>query len=504
MTTQEHSKQVGLRFDKAADHYEKHADVQRETAARLANRISQLALPRRPRVLEIGCGTGLLSRELAMRLGDADWTLTDISPRMLDAARTALNLPGTARFLLMDGEYPSADCGDRFDLICASLSTQWFTDLNKGLASLCTLLAPGGYLCIATLAAGTFKEWHHAHSQSGFVPATPCYPEAVNIGPDFHRPSISQNVAANGAAHVNGGSSEVNDIAEVHGTVEVKGSVEIEQLVRRHINGLHFLRDLRGIGATTPASRHASLSAAAMRNVLKNFDAQGSTITYQIAFGAWRRPTHTRTGAFVTGTDTGVGKTLVSAVLTRAWAADYWKPLQTGLADEPGDTETVTRLAELAPSRVHAPFREWRASLSPWAAATIENQPIDGGDLSLPAGERPIVVEGAGGLYVPIDDTVMMIDLAARFGLPVVLVVRSGLGTINHTLLSLEALRRRAIPVMGVVMSGAQNPGNRMAIELFGNVKVLLEIPLLERVDCEVVAALASQMQALETEQARP
>jgi dethiobiotin synthase len=510
MTATERSTQIGRRFGQAADQYEEHADVQRETAARLADRIARLSLPQRPRILEIGCGTGLLSRELAARLGEADWTLTDIAPRMLDTARSTLNLPGTVCYLSMDGEHPSAACGTGFDLICASLSTQWFTNLNKGLAALCALLAPGGYLCIATLAAGTFEEWQRAHVASGLMAATPTYPAAADIGPEFDSVDVVASRAADsGQTHAtlpNAGSTRLGldhiDSDRLGsgrlGSDCLNGIVEIEQIFRRYASGLQFLRGLRSIGATTPATAHRSLSAPALRRVLQNFDSQGSTITYQIAFGTWRKSPPIRMGAFVTGTDTGVGKTLVSAILAQAWTADYWKPLQTGLADEPGDTETVTRLAELAPSRVHAPFCELQASLSPWAAATIENRPIDIRYLSLPPSDHPIIVEGAGGLYVPIDDTFMMIDLALRFGLPIVLVARSGLGTINHTLLSLEALRRRGVYVLGVVMSGVPNPANKAAIERFGNVKVILEIPPLEHIDCHVVSRLARQVQGLE------
>jgi malonyl-ACP O-methyltransferase BioC/dethiobiotin synthase len=465
MKAQQHIAQIRHRFGEAAARYEEHADVQRETAARLAQRIARLPLPRRPHILEIGCGTGLLSRALATRIGEADWTLTDISPRMLDTARATLNLPGMVRYQLMDGEHPSTACGDRFDLICASLSTQWFTDLNRGLAALCALLAPGGYLCIATLAAGTFDEWKRAHADTGFTSGTPCYPAPSDIGPALSC---------------------------------MEGVVENEHISKRFTGGLQFLRGLRGIGATTPADHHTMLSATALRRVLQRFDASGSTVTYQLAFGNWRKSASARTGVFVTGTDTGIGKTLVSAILARAWNADYWKPLQTGLADEPGDTETVMRLAELTPSRVHAPFCEWQAALSPWAAAAIENKTIDANSLRLPPGESPIIVEGAGGLHVPIDDTHMMIDLATSLGLPVVLVARSSLGTINHTLLSLEALRRRSIPVLGVIMSGALNPDNKAAIERFGAVKVLMEIPPLESIDSNVVARLAREVRAFE------
>lgn len=202
-------------------------------------------------------------------------------------------------------------------------------------------------------------------------------------------------------------------------------------------------------------------------------------------------------GVFVTGTDTGVGKTLVSAILAKAWQADYWKPLQTGVADEPGDTPSVMQLADLAPSRVHAPAVVLQAPLSPWAAAPLEGVRIDTDALVCPLTTAPLIVEGAGGLMVPINDEVMMIDLIARLGLPVVLVARSSLGTINHTLLSLQALKAAGIAVAGVVMNGPPSAGNRLAIERFGKVQVIAEVPSLEAVDTATVAAQAARVPTL-------
>jgi malonyl-CoA O-methyltransferase len=208
-------------------------------------------------------------------------------------------------------------------------------------------------------------------------------------------------------------------------------------------------------------------------------------------------PTRAHRGVFVTGTDTGVGKTLVSAILVKAWQADYWKPLQTGVADEPGDTPSVAFLADMAPSRVHAPAVVLQAPLSPWAAAPLEGVRIDTHALTCPATHAPLVVEGAGGLLVPIDDDTMMIDLIGRLALPVILVARSGLGTINHTLLSLHALKAAGIAIAGVVMNGPPSASNRLAIERFGGVPVIAEVPALHVVDTRSVAEMAARMPAL-------
>lgn len=453
---------VAARFGAAAPGYDAHAQVQRQAAARLARAIAALDLPRRPRILEIGCGTGLLTQALAHELGEADWTITDIAPGMLDAARAGRPLPGQARFLVMDGEYPDA-AGTGYDLVCSSLAVQWFGDLNAGLARLAALLRPGGHLAVATLAEGTFQEWQQAHDALGLQAATPCYPPLAAIGA---------------------------------GLPGMRGEVRCEPWVQPHHDGMHFLRGLKGIGATWPAPGRRPLGVAELRRVMDRFNEQGAASTYRVAYGMWKKTNPP--GVFVTGTDTGIGKTLVSAVLACAWHADYWKPLQTGVAEEPGDSETVTRLAQLEPARLHAPAYVLQAPLSPWAAAPLEGASLDVDTLTLPAARAPLVVEGAGGLHVPITDTFMMIDLIARLGLPVVLAARSGLGTINHTLLSLEALRNRGIPVLGVIMSGPPSAGNRQAIEQFGKTRVLAEIPHMERVDAEAVRQLARLVPALD------
>ncbi|WP_251881886.1 dethiobiotin synthase [Achromobacter sp. Marseille-Q4954] len=454
---------IGARFGAAAPAYEDHASVQRLAAERLAGDIALLPLPRRPRILEIGCGTGLLTQALARRIGPADWTVTDIAPGMLAAAQRGPSLPGRARYQLLDGEHPAGLEGG-YDLICSSLAVQWFSDLNAGLGRLAALLAPGGCLAVATLADGTFHEWQAAHAAAGLAPATPRYPAAAAIHPD------RGNLA---------------------------GGVRSERLIQNHPDGLHFLRALKGIGATTPAPGRAPLGAAQLRRVLAAFDEQGAWVTYHLAYGMWKKSNQSPAGVFVTGTDTGIGKTLVSAILARAWNADYWKPVQTGVAEEPGDTETVAQLAGLPPERLHLPAYVLQAPLSPWAAATLEDAIVDATSIVPPATQAPLVVEGAGGLYVPIDDTHMMIDLIARLDMPVVLAARSGLGTINHTLLSLEALKRRGIPVLGVIMSGPLSAGNKEAIERFGDVRVLAEIPPLAKVDAQTVQALASAIPPL-------
>ncbi|TPW34053.1 dethiobiotin synthase [Oecophyllibacter saccharovorans] len=179
--------------------------------------------------------------------------------------------------------------------------------------------------------------------------------------------------------------------------------------------------------------------------------------------------TCTPESVFVTGTDTGIGKTLVSAILVRAWKATYWKPYQTGLSDEAGDGPEVRALSGCAEEDILPPAALLQAPLSPLAAAQRENRTLHPLTLELPRARQPLVVEGAGGLMVPIAPGCLMIDLIAHLKLPVVLVARGGLGTLNHTLLSLEALHHRGLPLKGIVYS-ANSPAqkeNRHLVETF-------------------------------------
>jgi dethiobiotin synthase len=189
-------------------------------------------------------------------------------------------------------------------------------------------------------------------------------------------------------------------------------------------------------------------------------------------------------GLFVTGTDTGIGKTIVSAALLQRYRAvvplRYWKPIQTGI-EQDDDTAEVMRLATCREDEI---FR-WGVRLpqpvSPHLAAarsgtTIDLEPMMEQVEGEPRTQRWIV-EGAGGVLVPINGRETMADLMTQLQLPVVVVARTKLGTINHTLLTLEALRRRMLRVAGVVMVGEPNADNRDAIERYGDVQVLGEMP---------------------------
>lgn len=196
---------------------------------------------------------------------------------------------------------------------------------------------------------------------------------------------------------------------------------------------------------------------------------------------------------FVAGTDTDAGKTVVAAALVAALGAGYWKPVQSGLRESPGgDTAVVAGLTGRRPGDFPRPAYEFQAALSPDQAAAEEGLAIDPARIVLPEGL--LVVEGAGGLLVPLDATTLMIDLAARLGLPVVLAARTGLGTINHTLLSLEALRRRGLPVAGIVFSGEDHPRNLAAIAQLGGAPILGRIPWLDPLTPASLAEAAARL----------
>jgi dethiobiotin synthase len=178
-------------------------------------------------------------------------------------------------------------------------------------------------------------------------------------------------------------------------------------------------------------------------------------------------------GYFITGTDTGVGKTVVSAILCSGMRAAYWKPIQTG-----AKADCDSRFLEEFSSKVFPELYKLREPLSPHAAAQLE-----GVDVSLrkivssrPSPESPLIIEGAGGVLVPLNDRHFMIDLISEIGFPTIVVSRSTLGTINHTLLTLEALRQRKVLIAGVVLVGPRTSQNRYAIETHGRVPVLGEV----------------------------
>lgn len=187
----------------------------------------------------------------------------------------------------------------------------------------------------------------------------------------------------------------------------------------------------------------------------------------------------------ITGTDTDVGKTVFAAGLAAYLGAHYWKPVQAGLDGET-DSETVRRLGGTTVGILPEAYR-LTTPCSPHEAARIDGVTIDPARLALPPGDKPLVVEGAGGVLVPIADGLLAADLFARWGLPVVLVARTALGTINHTLLSVEALRVRGIAVLGVAFCGDGEPVAEEAIPRIGALRHLGRLPHLDPLNAETL-----------------
>lgn len=177
---------------------------------------------------------------------------------------------------------------------------------------------------------------------------------------------------------------------------------------------------------------------------------------------------------FITGTDTNIGKTVVCSWLCLQAGFDYFKPIQTGLS-EGRDSSLVS---DYSGAHVYPEAYCYEAPLSPHLAASAEHDIIDMERIQLPLSNR-LIIEGAGGVLVPINDKALMVDLIRQFNVPVILVASSRLGTINHTLMSLEALKTRHINVSGVIMTGEPNEASCQAIECYGNTSVLAQLPFL-------------------------
>ena len=188
----------------------------------------------------------------------------------------------------------------------------------------------------------------------------------------------------------------------------------------------------------------------------------------------------------ITGTDTDIGKTVVSAMLTLGLGATYWKPVQSGV--EGGvDTRTVQKMTGLPAERFLPESYVLSEPLSPHRSAEIDGVEIDVNSLQIPEIETPLLIEGAGGLMVPLTRKNLLINLFKKWNLPVILVARTGLGTINHTLLSLEALWSRKIPVHGIIFVGNENEDNMRTIAEFSEVKVLGRLPMLDSINAQTL-----------------
>ena len=189
----------------------------------------------------------------------------------------------------------------------------------------------------------------------------------------------------------------------------------------------------------------------------------------------------------ICGTDTDVGKTIVSSFLVQGLKGIYWKPIQSG-TEEGTDTKTVCNLLSLE-SNSYLPERyKFKAPVSPHWAAEQESAFIEPSNLKLPDLDELIIIETAGGLMVPLNRDWLQIDQLKAWGVPIILVARTGLGTLNHTLLSLEALKNRNLDVLGIVLNGPPHKDNPKTLEQFGDTKILASLPIFDEVNAKVLS----------------
>ena len=242
--------QIGAAFAAAAGRYDEGAHVQRLVARRLAARASSAQIAPDAEILEIGCGTGLLTREIRETWPDARLTATDIAPEMI--AATARHELG-AQLIVMDGEAPAFG-DERFDLILSSLTFQWFDDLPRALLRLHALLKPGGLLCFATMGAQSFASWRDAHEQAGQSAGLRAYP--------------------------------TRDAFDAMLKPFPNATASEESIALPQQGGKALIRHFRSIGAHVPRPDYRPLTPAALRRVIALFDAAGGTSCYHILYGS--------------------------------------------------------------------------------------------------------------------------------------------------------------------------------------------------------------------------
>lgn len=184
----------------------------------------------------------------------------------------------------------------------------------------------------------------------------------------------------------------------------------------------------------------------------------------------------------VTGTDTGIGKTVFSAALAQATRAPYWKPIQSGL-EEASDSEVVARLAGVS---IRTEAYRLVTPASPHVAAEIDGINIDVETLTPPPGD--LIVEGAGGALVPVTRTTLYADLFAKWQIPVIVCARTSLGTINHSLLTIEALKSRGVPIHGLAFLGDAAEDSEATIAEISGVRRLGRLPIIAPLNGETLA----------------
>ncbi len=196
---------------------------------------------------------------------------------------------------------------------------------------------------------------------------------------------------------------------------------------------------------------------------------------------------------FITGIGTEVGKTITSAVITQALKADYWKPVQAGELDD-SDRMKVEALIDNDRSKFHPEAYRLNQPMSPHAAAEIDGVKIDISSIKMPHTDNHLVIEGAGGLLVPLNDKDTILNLIETLNCEVILVSRHYLGSINHTLMSIELLKQRNIRIKGILFNGKENKDTESIITKMSGIKVLGRIDELENLNISVINSIAQDL----------
>lgn len=200
---------------------------------------------------------------------------------------------------------------------------------------------------------------------------------------------------------------------------------------------------------------------------------------------------------FITGNGTDIGKTIISAIITEHLEADYWKPVQSGELDNT-DTMKVIRLVSNSKTVFHTERFKLIQPLSPHASAKIDGIQIQLEDFKLPITSNHLVIEGAGGLMVPLNNKILIADLITHFASSVILVSRNYLGSINHTLLTVQELRRRNIPIIGIVFNGEHTPQSENFILQYTQLPLLFRVDMEEQIDKQTILKYSRQINLLD------
>ena len=197
----------------------------------------------------------------------------------------------------------------------------------------------------------------------------------------------------------------------------------------------------------------------------------------------------------IIGIHTGIGKTLAAAIICEALHGDYWKPIQAGDLSN-SDSEFIRKHVSNPYTRVYQERYKFENSLSPHAAARLENISVSLSDFSLPESSNHLIIETAGGLHSPVNDQQTMLDLIIHLGVPDILVSKNYLGSINHSLLTIDVLRSKKIPILGILFNGDNVESSSSFISDYSNLSVLGRIPHTTNVDQKFISDCARDLES--------